>query len=260
MRRLVSGLLALIVGLAFGTPAPAQPPEGSVVVQSDVRLATTDNYPLDTCLVCDKALPEAAPGSATTVVELEGRKFKLCGAACKPALEKDAKAFTKKLDAAVVAAQAPGYPAPGTRDPRFSRCLICRADLAKADAPVAHVTKSNVMVIVCSEACAAGFDAHKSARQRHEVAMRGLVSMRTAGYTAKTCPVCSKEPGDKPVWIAHGNTLLKLCGDACVEKFKATPNAFVAAFRAGEAGSGGDKAGPEGKAKEATGAEKPVKK
>ena len=260
MRRFALGLLALIVSVAFGAPLPAQPPEGSVVIQSDVRLATTDNYPLDTCLVCDKALPEAAPGASMTVVEIEGRKFKLCCAACKPVLEKDVKAFTKKLDAAVVASQAPGYPAPGTRDPRFSRCLICRSDLAKADAPVAHVTKSNVMVIVCSEACAAGFDAHKSARQRHEVAMRGLVSMRTAGYTAKTCPVCSKEPGDKPAWIAHGNTLLKLCGDACVERFKATPNTFVATFRAAEAGPGEGKAGTEGKAKEAAGAEKPVKK
>lgn len=260
MPRPASCLLALIVAFAFGATAPAQPPEGGVVTQSDVTLTTTDNYPLDTCLVCDKALPAEAPGSAMTVVELEGRKFKLCCAACKPTLEKDTEALTKKLDAAVVAAQTPGYPAAGTRDPRFSRCLICRADLAKAEAPVAHVTKSNVMVMVCSEACAAGFDAHRSARPRHEMAIRALVSMRTAGYKAKTCPVCSKEPGDKPEWVAHSNTLLKLCGEACVEKFTATPNKFVASFRAAEAGPGEEKAGTEGKAKEAAGAGKPIKK
>ncbi len=249
------------VSFAFAVPATAQQGEGetAVGVRAELVIETTDNYPLDTCVVCDKAL-----GERPAVLELEGRKWKTCCAACKSAIEKDVKPSFAKLRDAAVAAQGPGYPGIKTRDPRYSRCILCRAELAKAEAPVVHLTRDNLMVIVCSEACAAGFDEHRSARQRHAVNLRGLLSTRTSTATEKSCCVCEKENGAEAAWVQHGTTLLKACGKECVKAFRATPNAFVAraAAKAAAARAEASKTETEtgGKGADSGKTDKPIKK
>ena len=102
----------------------------------------TDAYPLDTCVVSGRPFA----GDKMRVVEVEGRKVKLCSPECAEKLQKEPQVYLAKLDRAVVDTQQFDYP--------LDACPISGKKLGSMGEPV-KVVLNNHLVQLCCKGCTA---------------------------------------------------------------------------------------------------------
>lgn len=209
-------------------PVPAAPP--AQVAKAPAR---TDGYPLDTCIVSGKALPADAP-----TIEVEGRTYKTCCKKCPAKIEADPATYATKLDAAVVAAQQANYP--------LTKCVVSGKALDAMGGPKSIVLEGMLVQLCCGNCT-------KKATARKEEILADLhqaaVEKQRADYAVKTCPVSDHDLDADAIEIVHGNTLVKLCCEDCIEKFETTPNAIAARITAANAEARAKQAPEHGKDK-----------
>ena len=173
---------------------------------------TSTAYPLDTCIVSDEELDDSAK-----TFTVDGKTFMTCCKKCQGKVEKDPATFAAKKDAAVIKAQGANYP--------LDVCAVSGKPLGSMGEPLSLVL-DNTLVKLCCKGCVKKATANKT-----DIAAKiqdAAFAKQTAAYTAKTCPVSKHELDADAVSVMHGNTLVKLCCEDCMTKFKATPNAFAA--------------------------------
>lgn len=208
MKHLFSTLLCL-VGLVATTSAqdPAKP---STETKPTAKFATTDGYPLDTCVVSGETLDDDAK-----VFTVEGTTFKTCCNKCKAKIEKDAKSWIAKKDEAVMKAQGATYAL--TTCPISGKTLTDKAVSVVAD---------NTLVKLCCPNCKEKLMASPATAIAKVQA--AAFDKQSAHYTAKTCPVSGHDLDKDAVSVMHGTTLVKLCCDDCMKKFTASANTMAA--------------------------------
>ncbi len=173
---------------------------------------TSTAYPLDTCIVSDEELDDSAK-----TFTVDGKTFMTCCKKCQGKVEKDPATFAAKKDAAVIKAQGTNYP--------LDVCAVSGKPLGSMGEPLSLVL-DNTLVKLCCKGCVKKATANKT-----EITAKiqdAAFAKQAAAYVATTCPVSKHELDADAVSVMHGNTLVKLCCEDCMTKFKATPNAFAA--------------------------------
>lgn len=211
-------LAAAIVALPVLLPAQDSRPAS----QPSAKIASTDGYPLSTCVVSGKSLAKKMK-----VIEVQGRTVKVCCGNCAKKVAKNPKPYLAKLDAAVIAQQTAHYP--------LSKCLISGKKLG-AMGKGKNIVVDGQLVRLCCGGCV------KKARTTLKAYV--LDKIKRAAYAQQikghengkglTC-VVSKKPADRKgtaQLIMHGNTLVAVCCKSCLKKFKADPNKYLSGMGA----------------------------
>jgi YHS domain-containing protein len=216
MIRSIARFVALSFVCSIAPQLPAQEMEAKPALPAPA-LERTDGYPLDTCIVSGRPLGE---GQASVVVE--GRTYKTCCDKCPAKIEKDPATYAAKLDAAIFAAEQANYP--------VDTCVISGKKLDSMGGPKAIVLGNHLVQLCCGNCTKKA-----QAKQQEILAMletKALEKQR-ADYPSTTCPVSGHDFEPKEaVEILHGNTLVRLCCDDCIDDFKKKPNEFVAKIQA----------------------------
>jgi len=172
------------------------------------------SYPLTTCPLSGEDL-----GEEPVDVVVDGRLVRLCCADCVEATRKNpAKAFAK-IDAAVIAAQKPGYP--------LDVCPISGEKLAEMDAPI-DVVVGTRLVRVCCKSCV------KAVRKDPAKALApvnaALIAAQVKTYPTDQCLISGEPLGEmgEPIDLLYGTRLARLCCKGCVKGFKKDPTGFFA--------------------------------
>ena len=109
-------------------------------------------YPLETCVVSGEKL--GGDMGDPVVQMVDNRMVKLCCKMCKKALAADPDKYLSKLDAAIVEAQKPGYPA--------SQCPISGKELGSMGDTIDYVIGGRLVRLCCAE-CINGSNEHAAA-------------------------------------------------------------------------------------------------
>ncbi len=195
---------------------------------------TTTGYPLDTCIVSDEELDDSAK-----TFTVDGNTFMTCCKKCQAKVEKDPATYAAKKEAAIVKAQAANYP--------LEVCAVSGKPLGSMGEPISLVV-DNTLIKLCCKGCVKKATANKT--DITAKIQTAAFAKQSANYATKTCPVSKHELDADAVSVMHGDTLVKLCCEDCMAKFKATPNAFVAKVTEATKAKGAEAAGHEGHGKE----------
>ncbi len=206
-------LAAAILALPVLLPAQDSRP-GS---QPAPKIASTDGYPLGTCVVSGKSLAKKMK-----VFEVNGRTVKVCCGTCVKKVTKNPEPYLKKLDAAVLAQQTANYP--------LTECPISGKKLG-AMGKGKNIVVDGQLVRLCCGGCV------KKAKTTEKAYVLGKIQKAAYAKQIKghengkglTC-VVSKKPADRKgtaQMIMHGNTLVAVCCKGCLKKFKADPNMYL---------------------------------
>lgn len=219
-------LLLPLVSVLFLLQAPAQDTPATKPAASAWK--TTDAYPLDTCVVSGRPF---AVGKME-VVEVEGRKFKLCSAACEEKLRKDPQGYVAKLDTAVVEVQLADY--------SLDSCPISGKKLGSMGGPVKLVL-DNHLVQLCCMGCQA------KAKARKDEIVRSIQTAAYAkqkdSYPLKTCLKTGDALDPKgTIEVMHGPTLLRFGGEECLDELDKAPAAMLGKLHAARKGKGAGEA------------------
>ena len=195
----------------------------------------TDTYPLDTCVVSGRPFA----GAKMQVVEVEGRKLKLCSPECADKVRNDPQTHIGKLDRAVVEAQLADYP--------LDRCPVSGKPLGSMGEP-AKIVLDNHLVQLCCKGCTS-----KAKAKKEEIArsiQAAAYAKQKDTYPLKTCVNTGEKLDPKAtIEVMHGPTLLRFCCEDCIAELNKTPAKMVAKLNAARK----DKAAPGESQKPATG-------
>lgn len=215
-------LLLPFVSFLFLLQAPAQDAPGTKPAVPSWK--TTDAYPLDTCVVSGRPFA----GNAMKVVEVDGRKFKLCSAACEEKLRKNPQGYIAKLDTAVIDAQLADY--------SLDVCPISGKKLGSMGEPVKLVL-DNHLVQLCCKGCTA-----KAKAKKDEIVLgiqTAAYAKQKDSYPLKTCLKTDEALDPKStIEVMHGTTLLRFGGEDCLDELDKAPATMLAKLRAAHKGQG----------------------
>jgi len=188
-------------------PVPAEAPRKTTAASPTVIIIQKPCYPMTTCVACGKPLPE----KPVEYVK-DGRLYRLDSDACQAAVDADAAAMKKKIDAAVIAQQKAKYP--------LKTSVVSGQELGAT--AVDHVYGTRLVRLADKDAVAAFDKDPKSAMAKVDAA---YVKAQTAAYPLKTCIVSGEELGgmgeayDK----LYGTRLVRFCCSSCTESFEKDP-------------------------------------
>ncbi|MFY9345000.1 MAG: hypothetical protein WAT39_21085 [Planctomycetota bacterium] len=209
-------LLLPLVSILLLLQAPAQ--DTPAAKPAAPAWKATDAYPLDTCVVSGRPFA----GDTMKVVEVEGRKFKLCSTGCEEKLRKDSQGYLAKLDSAVVDAQLADYP--------LDTCPISGKKLGSMGEPVKLVL-DNHLVQLCCKGCTAKAKAKKDEIVR-SIATAAYDKQKDS-YPLKTCLNTGEELDPKGmIEVMHGPTLLRFCCKDCLDELDKAPAAMLGKLQA----------------------------
>ena len=227
-------LIAPLVSALALLQAPAQDHTGHQKPAAPAWTAT-DAYPLDTCVVSGRPFA----GAKMQVVEVEGRKLKLCSAECAEKLRKDPQTYVAKLDRAVVEAQVADYP--------LDRCPISGKPLGSMGEP-AKIVLDNHLVQLCCKGCTSKAKAKKDEIVRSIQAAAYAKQKDT--YPLQTCLDSGDElDPETTIEVMHGPTLLRFGCEYGVEQLDSAPATMLARLRAARQ----EKAAPSAESKQHAG-------
>jgi YHS domain-containing protein len=152
MKNLFRGLIVVAIGAAALAVVAMADDKDAVKSETTAPAISSSAYPLDVCIVSGEKL--GAMGDPV-VKTYDGREVKFCCPMCPPRFEKDQKAYTKKLDDAIVAAQKPNYP--------LETCVVSGEELAHSDMgdPVDYVYQNRLIRFCCNN-CVKAFNKNPS--------------------------------------------------------------------------------------------------
>lgn len=205
-------LIAPLASFLILIPATAQ--DAASAKPAEQAWHVSDAYPLDTCVVSGRPFA----GDKVHVVEVEGRRYKLCSEACAPKLRKAAPAYLAKLDRAVIDAQLADYP--------LDRCPVSGKQLGSMG-ETAHVVLGNHLVRLCCRGCTTKAKARTGEIVRTIEA--SAYEKQKDSYPLTTClktghPLLPKTT----VEVMHGPTLLRFGGKDCLDVLEQSPATVLA--------------------------------
>tara|TARA_R110002094_G_scaffold75898_3_gene83072 strand:+ start:549 stop:1628 length:1080 start_codon:yes stop_codon:yes gene_type:complete len=206
MNHIVRSLVALSVII---TAAIAQVPGKAgerVGATKEPPFAIIESYPLSTCVVTGKPV-EAGKHKST---KIEGRTYITCCEKCVEKITAKPNEFRAKLDAAVIASEAPGYP--------LTTCPVSGKALGSMGKPTQVVLDGHLVQLCCS-GCTKKATADKLAI---------ISKVRLAAYTAQkaaypleTCPISREKLVDgEAIDVMLGMTLVRLGCENCLEQLE----------------------------------------
>lgn len=209
MKTLFAGLVLLLV-VPF---AQASDDDAARVIAEQLPV-----YPMSTCLVSGEALGGEDMGAPIDMVH-EGRLVRLCCKGCVKTFNKDPLAILMKLDAAVIASQAPSYP--------FDSCLVSDESLGDMS-DTTDVIADGRLYRLCCNGCKRKLD--KDPKAFRAALDAAYIEKQLSTYPSKNC-VVSGEPlggmGDT-IDILYGTRLVRFCCKGCKKEFAASPARFLA--------------------------------
>lgn len=217
---LVASFVALPALLPAQDSRPSSQPSSKMVSTPSSKIASTDGYPLSTCVVSGKSLAKKMK-----VIEVKGRTVKVCCGNCAKKVAKNPEPYLKKLDAAVIAQQTAHYP--------LSVCPISGKKLG-AMGKGKNIVVDGQLVRLCCGGCVKKAQTTQKDYVLNKI-KRAAYAQQIKGHEhgkGLTC-VVSKKPADRKgtaQMIMHGNTLVAVCCKGCLKKFKADPNKYLSAM------------------------------
>lgn len=218
---------ASLLAIVFAYPAAGQdgheahqhegPGDKSVAQPTDeaVVAAQRPSYPLDACAVSGKDL--GSMGGAIDHV-VQGRLVLLCCKGCIRTVDKDPAKFVAKVDAAVVAAQKPGYP--------LTTDAMTGEELGTDAIDYVHGTR---LIRLANKASVEAFE--KDPRPTMQRVDEALIAAQRVTYPLQECVVSGEKLGGEmgePVDRLHGTRLVRLCCKGCVKQFEKDPTSYLA--------------------------------
>lgn len=212
MKRLAVAVFAVAVawGLVAGYAVAAEKAPDKAAAK-----ATSDPYPLTTCIVSGKKL-----GDKPVVKTIDGREVKFCCENCPAKLDADKASYMKKLDAAIVEKEKPTYSA--------ATCPVSGQKLGAMGEPVDKVI-GNRLVRFCCDGCPAKYEADpaKYGTKLDEA----IIAAQKDKYPLDTCLVSGEKLGGdmgKPIDIVVENRLVRLCCSGCRKDLMKDPDKYLA--------------------------------
>jgi hypothetical protein len=231
---------ALLVLTALTSPATAQ---DMGEARSAKPYTFVEAYPLANCFLTGKALV----AEKAKVVEAGGRTFKVCCEKCVAKIAREPEAHAKKLDEAIVAAQAPGY--------ALAKCPAC--DKALGDKPQDSILEGILVRFCCSQCSEKGAAKQKTMIEK---VVTAAYEKQKADYPAKKCVVSGDDLDPSSTTdVMLATTLVRICCDDCIDDIKkdtaktlsAVAQARGKTAKPAETGAGKtEKEGKEGKDKQ----------
>lgn len=201
--------------LAFqdaGAKAPVQAAAPSA--DAEVIAKQLPSYPLTDCPVSHEAL-----GSMDKPIELvhEGRLVRLCCKGCVKGFQKDPATVLAQIDAAVIKAQKPTFPA--------MKCPISNEDIAGDAIDMVYGTR---LVRLCCKGCKKGFEKDPAAAMAKIDA--ALMAELKKSYPLDTCLVSGEKIEGEGFDQLYGVRLTRFCCEKCGKAFAKEPAKYLAAL------------------------------
>lgn len=146
-RRLMAILAAVGLLGTMGAQAADTPAATSMEQKASAMMVNAADYPLDYCVVSGEKLGDMGKPVAKTY---DGREMKFCCGNCVKSFEKNKANYFKKLDDAIVEAQAAAYP--------LDVCVVSGEKLGSMGDPYNYIYK-NQLVRFCCGGCVKTFEA-----------------------------------------------------------------------------------------------------
>lgn len=172
------------------------------------------SYPLKTCVISGEEL--GAKGDPIEIV-VEGRLVRLCCQDCRKDLNKDPAQAFKKIDAAVIEAQRPGYPM--SSDP------VTGEELGEKAVDYVHGTR--LVRLANGDSIALFLKDPKASMAQVD---KALIDAQLPSYPLKTCVVSRETLGGEmgePIDYLHGTRLIRFCCKECPSQFEEDPASYL---------------------------------
>jgi type II secretory ATPase GspE/PulE/Tfp pilus assembly ATPase PilB-like protein len=172
------------------------------------------SYPLTSCPVSHEAL-----GSMDKPVDLvhEGRLVRLCCKGCVKGFQKDPAKVLAEIDAAVIAAQKPIFPA--------MKCAISGDEIGADAIDMVYGTR---LVRLCCKGCKKGFEKDPAAAMAKIDA--ALIAELKKTYPSDKCLVSGEKLEGEGFEQLYGVRLTRFCCEKCAKSFAKEPEKYLAAL------------------------------
>jgi mono/diheme cytochrome c family protein len=204
--------------------ATSAPAASASTPDDEIIRAQKPSYPLKACVISGDEL--GIDGDPIDYV-VEGRLVRLCCKACKKDLDKNPAEAFKKIDAAVIEAQMPGYPMDS--DPVTGEKL--------GEGAVNHVYGTRLVRFARDDSVALFL---KDPKRYVAIVDKALIESQRPGYPLTTCVVSGKPLGGEmgePIEYLYGTRLIRFCCKECPAKFEENPTGYLSKL---DAASGGN--------------------
>ena len=198
---------------------PGTPNDAAVIA------AQLPTYPLDTCPVSGKALPEEG---AVDFVH-QGRLVRLCCSDCEKGVPGKADEIFAKIDAGVIAQQKSRYP--------LKTCIVSGEALGSMGDPI-DVVQGTRYLQLCCKGC------KKTLAKKPEETLAALdaalIEALKPSYPLDTCLVSGEALGSmgEPVDKVYGVDLVRFCCKGCLKDFAKKPAGYLAELHKASAAAG----------------------
>lgn len=203
--------LLAVAGLAVGTTRGqmTQPHAGANV--------TGDSYPLNTCPVSGKPLPENVDDQI--IYNHEGREIRFCCKGCIKKFGEDSAGYITRIDNQIAEQQKAWYP--------LKTCVVSGSELGRMGDPIEYI-HNNRLIRFCCKGCIGKFE--KDAAKYLAQLDAAVMEKQRASYATDKCLVSGRKLGamGDPIEIVVANRLVRLCCAGCTNKVRHEPAKYLA--------------------------------
>lgn len=169
-------------------------------------------YPLDTCVVSGEKLGSMGE---PLIMQYKGREVRLCCSGCKAKFDAKPEEYLKKIDAAIIAQQAPAYP--------LDTCPVMGKKMGAK--PIERVVNNRLVRVCCNE-CVRMIN--KDPAKYMTKLDEAIVAKQKPGYPLDTCVVSGKKLDGNAVDYIYAGRLVRLCCKDCIAAFEKEPAKYLA--------------------------------
>lgn len=178
---------------------------------------TGDSYPLNTCAVSGKVLPENV--DEQIIYNHEGREIRFCCKGCIKKFQEDSAGYLAIIDNQIAEQQKVWYP--------LKTCVVSGGELGGMGDPIEYI-HNNRLIRFCCKGCIGKFE--KDAANYLKKLDAAVIEQQRADYSRGTCLVSGQKLGamGDPAEIVVANRLVRLCCAGCIKKVRKEPARFLA--------------------------------